>query len=330
MKSFITFFFLLLFFCIPFKGNAQESRLNRFFEKKDSLDPIRFYSSAIFTTSCYTGFSYGLYNAWYKEYGLGEFHFFNDWNAWENMDKFGHTYTAYFQGVLGYKGARWTGLSKNKSILTGVLMGTIFQGTIEVMDGFADKWGFSGYDMAFNGLGSAAFALQQYYWDEQRISFKISSHPVDYPNLLVFSDSGTTTVSLTQRAENLFGSNYTTRFLKDYNGQTYWASINIKSFLKESSNFPNWLNLSLGYSVENLFGGYENTWEYKGINYTLPPDEFVRYHQFFISIDYDLWKIRTSYAFANTFLDILNIFKLPAPAIEFNSLGEVHFHIFYF
>ncbi len=34
--------------------------------------------------------------------------------------------------------------------------------------------------------------------------------------------------------------------LKDYNGQTYWLSFNVASFLPTNSGFPYWLNMSLG------------------------------------------------------------------------------------
>lgn len=307
-----------------------QSNLNAFLSKADSLNPKRFYPAASFSVIAYTGFSYGLYTAWYKDYELRNFHFFNDWGVWENMDKIGHGYTAYFQGVLGYKGASWTGLNQKKSILTGMLMGTIYQGTIEMMDGFADKWGFSAYDMVFNLGGTLAFSAQQYFWDEQRISFKISSHPVQYNKDDIISLDGSLETNLSDRANTLFGNSYTARYLKDYNGQTYWASLNFKSFLPEYFAFPEWLNLAVGYSVENLYGGFENKWSMDNVKFELEPSLYQRYRQFFVALDFDFWKLRTRSAFANSILDVLNIFKLPAPAIEFNSLGEVKLHLFYF
>ena len=47
--------------------------------------------------------------------------------------------------------------------------------------------------------------------------------------------------------------------LKDYNGQTYWLSANLKSFFKKS-NVPTWLNISVGYGAEGMFGATENIW----------------------------------------------------------------------
>ena len=150
----------------------------------------------------------------------------------------GHFYTAYFQGVLCYKGARWTGLNKNKSILTGVILGTMFQSTLEVMDGFSDKWGFSVPDVTYNTLGVGAFVAQQWYWDEQRIQLKVSSYHRNYNSDPVFSITGETHSTLETRANTLFGNSFVERFLKDYNAQTLWASVNIHSFLPDGNSFP--------------------------------------------------------------------------------------------
>ena len=49
------------------------------------------------------------------------------------------------------------------------------------------------------------------------------------------------------------------RMLKDYNGQTYWLSANLKSFF-QGSNIPAWLNVAVGYGADGMFGGFENKW----------------------------------------------------------------------
>ena len=42
------------------------------------------------------------------------------------------------------------------------------------------------------------------------------------------------------------GSTHLERALKDYNGQTYWLSLNIKSlFNLNDTYFPEWLSFSL-------------------------------------------------------------------------------------
>ncbi|GLR19204.1 DUF2279 domain-containing protein [Portibacter lacus] len=301
-----------------------------FIVPSDTLNHKRFNTATIFAASTYSAFSVGLYNVWYRQYDQTSFHFFNDWNEWNNMDKMGHFYTAYFQGVLCYQGAKWTGLSEKKSILTGAILGTLFQSTIEVMDGFSGKWGFSVPDIAYNTAGISAFVAQQWYWKEQRIHFKVSSYNRPYSTQPILSTDGEITNSLEQRADNLFGSSFAARFLKDYNAQTIWASVNIHSFLPEESRFPKWLNLALGTGSENMFGGYENKWEIDQHTFELHLDEFPRYRQFFIGLDVDLTRLPIDNYYWNSLLSILNIFKIPGPAIEINTLGQIKFHIIHF
>ena len=145
-------------------SKGQTSQFNKFFTPADTLNKTRFNVALTSSSLIYTGFSYGLYNAWYKQYPQTNFHLFNDWHEWNKMDKAGHIYTAYFQGVLCYKGARWTGLDENNSILVGAICGSLFQSTIEMMDGFSEKWGFSIADFGANAVGVAAFVSQQKVW----------------------------------------------------------------------------------------------------------------------------------------------------------------------
>jgi hypothetical protein len=318
---------LLLIIPNPFFAQSEGIK---FIEPSDTFNQRRFNTAATFAGVTYSGFSIGLYNIWYRQYEQTSFHLFNDWNEWNNMDKMGHFYTAYFQGVLCYKGAKWVGLNKKKSILTGVVLGSLFQTTIEVMDGFSEKWGFSVPDIAYNIAGSTTFAIQQWYWDEQRISFKVSSYKRPYSNEPLYSDTGETFSSLHNRANNLYGSSFPERFLKDYNAQTLWASINIHAFLPEGNTFPKWLNIGVGTGSENLYGGFKNEWSVVDQSFSLPKDDFPRYRQFFIGPDINLTKLSIKNYYLKSLIQILNIFKLPMPAIEINTLGQVKFHILHF
>ena len=109
---------------------AQDDHSLQFFEQADSFHQQRFNLALTGAAVSYTGFSIALYNTWYKQFPRSSFHFFNDCGEWNNMDKAGHIYTAYIQGVLCYKGAKWTGLSDNKSIMVGAICGSLFQSTI--------------------------------------------------------------------------------------------------------------------------------------------------------------------------------------------------------
>ena len=293
----------------------------------DTLNKKRFNTALGFTAATYATFSVILYNTWYKKFDKSAFHFFNDADEWKQMDKIGHTHTAYFQSALWYKGAKWTGLSEQKSIFTGMICGTLFQSTLEVMDGFSSKWGFSIPDMAANIAGVSGFALQQHYWQDQRITLKVSSIPVTYSSDQIISESTSSTSSLSTRADQLFGANYFERFLKDYNAQTYWASLNVHSFLQKGNKWPAWLNIAVGYGAENMFGGFENRWSEEGQNFIADNVIYPRYRQFYIGLDVDLPKIKPKNPFLKTIFSIINIFKIPAPALEINTQGNVVFHL---
>jgi hypothetical protein len=53
------------------------------------------------------------------------------------------------------------------------------------------------------------------------------------------------------RQTNVLGSSLAEQMLKDYNGQTYWLSVNLHSFYKN----PKWLNLAIGYGANGMLTG---------------------------------------------------------------------------
>lgn len=253
----------------------------------------------------------GLYFAWYADYPQSSFHFYNDNAEWLQMDKVGHGVTSYLVGTGGYELLRAAGLDEKRSIWLGGTLGLAFLTTVEVFDGFSSGWGFSWGDMAANTLGSAMFIGQQFLWHEQRIVFKYSFHTTEFP----------------EYRPDLLGSNLLQQTLKDYNGQTYWASFNIKSlFLKQDSKFPAWLNFAIGYGATGMTGGFTNPSSYNG----KPIPHYDRKRQFFFSFDIDFTRIPTNNKFLKYTFKVLNIFKLPFPAIEINSNGEWIGHLMYF
>ena len=129
-----------------------------------------------------------------------------------------------------------------------------------------------------------------------------------------------------QYSPDLLGENFQQNILKDYNGQTYWLSANIYSFLKKNSGFPKWLNVAVGYGAEGMTGGYNNLSEYNGN----PVPEFDRRRQFYLSLDIDLTRIQTRSKLVNLLLDGFGFIKFPFPALEFNNIDGVRFHGVYF
>ena len=104
------------------------------------------------------------------------------------------------------------------------------------------------------------------------------------------------------------------RILKDYNGQTYWASFNLKSFFKES-NLPTWLNIAVGYGADGLWGGFENKAFDESGNVTFNRMDIQRHRQWYLSPDIDFTKIKTNKKLLKTLLIGLNAIKIPAPAL---------------
>jgi uncharacterized protein YfiM (DUF2279 family) len=254
----------------------------------------------------YGGTMAGLYFAWYKDYPQDNFHFFNDNHEWLQVDKVGHAYSAYIASYGSMEMWRWAGLSRNKRIWIGGLSGAAYQTVIEVLDGFSAGWGWSWGDFAANVAGSGMLISQELAWDEQRIRFKFSFNKQDYKQ-----------PDLNMRADRLFGNSFSERLLKDYNGQTYWLSGNVKSFFKDS-NLPPWLNIAVGYGGEGMFGAAENI-ERKEGNVTFDRRDIKRYRQWYIAPDIDLTKIKTKSKFLKLAFGVLNAFKFPAPSLELSN-----------
>ncbi|MDX1408734.1 MAG: DUF2279 domain-containing protein [Saprospiraceae bacterium] len=301
-----------------------------FLARPDSLDQTRFWVATGATAAIYTGTVIGLNEIWYDQYARTSFHFFNDWGEWKNMDKMGHLYTAYFESQWLYSIARWTGVQERPSTWIGAGMGVVLQSTIEVLDGFSEKWGFSIPDFAFNVLGAGTFFAQQRLWSEQRILLKVSGTPRQYPPIEIPSASNGGSTTLRARANDLYGTGFFERFIKDYNEQTVWASVNLSAFVKTGPQFPGWLNIAFGYGAENLFGGFENTWEDEGRIYILDDPRYDRYGQFYLAPDIDFSRIPSKSPLVRTLLGMLNVIKLPAPALEINRVDGVRFHLIHF
>ncbi|HEV3250406.1 MAG TPA: DUF2279 domain-containing protein [Puia sp.] len=252
----------------------------------------------------------GLYYLWYRKHPRTAFHFFNDNAEWLQMDKLGHATTAYNIAAIQYDLMRWCGVKNDASVAIGSLTALGYMSIIEVLDGFSSKWGFSPGDMAANLIGSALFAGQQKGWGVQRLSLKFSYHNSIYAEF----------------HPDELGKKLSSRFLKDYNGQTYWLSLNLKSFFPSGSSIPSWLNISAGYGADGMIGARGNP-EY--LNGRQIP-YFQRSRKFFLAPDIDLFRVNSSSHFFNAAAYFTRILKFPAPALEWNNSKAWKFHLFYF
>jgi hypothetical protein len=123
---------------------------------------------------------------------------------------------------------------------------------------------------------------------------------------------------LIQRSNKIFGSSVAERFLKDYNGQTYWLSANIKSFFP-ASRMPAWLQIAVGTGAEGLFGANENIGKDANDLIIFNRPDIKRYRQWYLAPDIDLTKIKTNRKGIKVALNILNIIKFPMPSLEYSN-----------
>jgi hypothetical protein len=252
-----------------------------------------------------------LNQAWYSEYHTGKFHFFNDNQEWLQMDKAGHVFSNYQMARLMPQAFNWAGYSEKKSLWIGGTIGFAYMTAIECMDGFSNGWGFSWGDQAANAIGAALAISQRVFWKEQRVQLKFS-----------FAQSG-----LAKYNPSLLGENFYTQIIKDYNGQTYWLSLNPSSFMKTPKRFPKWLNIAFGYSAFGMLGGHGNNFVVQDADGNVL--KIDRERRFLFSLDIDLTRIRTRSKFLKGLFSLINIVKIPAPAIQLSQKG-LRAHYIYF
>jgi len=294
----------IIFFLAVSSSLFSQSRFNQFLKPSDSLNKARRNSVVIAEATLATATLFGLNQLWYADYARSNFKTIDDSSDWLQMDKLGHVFSSYQLGSFGASTLNWSGVRKNDQLLYGATIGFAFLTAVEVMDGFSQEWGFSWTDMAANLAGTGFYVGQELLWEEQRILLKYSFHKTQFAQ---------------QRPDKL-GNGLAEEFLKDYNGQTYWLSANIKSFLKTES-IPNWLNLAFGYGADGMLTGDPNDPLYLNQN---------RIRQYYLSLDVDLSRIKTNSHLLKTIFSVFNMIKIPFPTLELNSNGRVNMHYLYF
>ena len=292
---FLSLFCVFVFSPLTIKGNGHS-------------DSIQINQRKLNTVVIGTGVAYGLSlialnEAWYKKQ-RSAFHFFNDNSEWNQVDKAGHFYSAYQLSRVGKQLLLWTNMSEKKSAIWGSVMSQVFMLTIDVFDGFSSEYGFSWGDITSNLLGAGFFLSQELIFHEQKVKVKYSFHHTEYAAL---------------RPE-LLGNGSMEEILKDYNGHTYWLSFDIYAIANKNRKIPNWINLAFGYGAERMIYGKEHENKQNG---------FESYRQFYLGIDFDLSHIKSNNKFVKTALFIIDMIKLPAPAVEFNKNG-INYHWLYF
>lgn len=277
-----------------------------FFSNSDSLNIKRNIGVNMLYASVWSGSLVMLNNAWYKDYPKSSFHTFNDVGEWMQMDKCGHAYTSYQISKSLTSLYRWTGMQPKKAVIAGTLITLGYQASIEYLDGRSAAWGFSWSDIAANTSGGLLFGIQQYIWNQQYILFKESYSNSPYAKL----------------RPNVLGNNLAERYLKDYNGQTYWLSFAPINIIPHSK-IPNWLLLSIGYSVDAKIIGDKNTYV------TVNKETHIASREFLVSLDIDLSKLPIQRKWIKNILRPFNAIKVPLPTLRWKN-GICYGHGVYF
>ncbi len=254
----------------------------------------------------------GLSELWYKHQENQSFRFFDDSDEWKQMDKVGHFFSAFHVSAFGRQAFYRQGIQSGKSAILGGLVGTLVLLPIEVFDGFSAAYGASWTDLAANTLGASFYVGQQLIWKEVRIHPKFSFHKT----------------RLAPLRKNTLGSRLHEEILKDYNGQTYWLSVDLDRFFdqKNMSNFPKWLNLAVGYGSHNMLYAHDS----ENLDARLTP-----YRQYYLALDLDFSHIRLPPSnFGNKMLNgvlyLTNLIHLPAPALSYDHKNGIRFYPLYF
>jgi len=263
-------------------------------QRSDSLRLRKGLTHAVLSSSA-VGSLVALNQVWYAPYSTEEFHLFNDSKQWMQMDKFGHAFTGYLITNELNRLHYWAAAKRQPWV--GAVYAMSYLSTLEIMDGFSSGWGFSGADMLVNGLGVGLAFSQDFFFKRQiiipKFSFSRTSYAAVRPEIL--------------------GSTYTEQLLKDYNGQTYWVSLPVATFLKLPKRF-HWICISLGYGCDAKLVGSQDTW-----------NGFNARRQVYLSLDIDCANLAPKHPKLNKVLTHLNWIKVPFPSLEF-STDKTRFH----
>lgn len=287
---------IILSICIVFTSHSQD-----FFKNDTVWNSQRtiWTSGAIGAT--WAGSIISLKSIWYKDNWTNNFKTFDDSKQWLGMDKAGHFYTGNLITKNISSIYRWSGVNRETSLLIGSAVAFGYLGSLEVLDGFSDQWGFSWADIGSNAIGIAWYAAQELIWKEQRLKLKVSAHLTDYA----------------QYRPQVLGSTFSERLLKDYNGQTYWISVTPSQFTNNSSFLPKWLSFSFGYSIDEKLHGDLNI--YHHIDSPSGVKTFHAKSQYLFSLDVDFEQFTPKRKWIGTLFKVINHVKLPFPALIFNG-----------
>ncbi|OYU95743.1 MAG: hypothetical protein CFE21_11435 [Bacteroidetes bacterium B1(2017)] len=235
----------------------------------------------------------------YKWWWQGDYHPFvmNNDGGYNNyslgIDKVGHFYTSYMYSNALYELLKWGEFREERCLFYSTLLPFVWALSIEIGDGFS-SYEFSPTDLLANSIGIGYAYAQHKVPYLRNFKFKFSYFPSSY-----YIQNNYKNWSLTA----------------DYNGHIYWLSTDVHGVLPKTAKgfWPKYLNLSLGYGVNNFAESF-----YYGINYPLQ-------REFFIGLDYNLNAIPVKNKTLKTGLNIADYYHFPAPGIKKTGNGNWQF-----
>ena len=268
--------------------------------KESKIKPLNTIILGTIVTGGLVGLHIMMQNAWWKN-SRGGFHFEEDFVSALQVDKAGHSYVAYLSSYAANEALLTSGFSYDASAIIGSAMGLGFETMIEIEDGFSKDWGFSPSDFYFDLAGATFFLAQHYVPALQNITPKWTYFPTEWTGQPVLN-----------RPRNIGD---------DYNSSAFWWSINVHNILPDNfKNFwPKWLNIALGYGGNAIDANPDPNG---------PPDQ-LSVRRYMIALDYNMVQLLPDGCpFWNWCKQTMNIFKFPAPTIEFSKTGT-RFYLMY-
>lgn len=287
---------LLLLLCFFVTNTSAATDPTDTLKRKKRLKPLLITSGA-----GYAAGMLALNELWYSDFDRSSFHFFNDNNEWKQVDKAGHMYASFQLAAATHKALDWAG-AEDRTVLYSTLASMAVISSIELFDGFSEAYGASAGDLIANAAGAGFYYGQQRLWNEIRLHPKFSFRRTGYA----------------EKRPELLGATLSEEILKDYNGQTYWISVDISRFISTHA-FPRWLNIAVGY------GAHDFIYAEDPMNHA---NGYSPRRQYYLALDLDLSGYRSKSKFVNTIIYLVNMVHLPAPAVEFSD-GEFKFFYLY-
>lgn len=235
-----------------------------------------------------------LENGWWKD-NRAPFHFREDLEYGQWVDKAGHFYIAYTLGYILTESVKWANVRDEPATWIGGVGGLLMETYVEMEDGFS-AWGFDRVDFAAD-VGGAAFHVGRYYSPFLR-NFDIKASYL--PSPLLNNPGGI----------GFKGQKHT--IVDDYEGLTIWTSVKVENFLPVGMKnyWPDFLCVALGYGARDVAS----------------PNA---YSVLLLAPDIDMTKvIPPSTAFLKTLGEVLNHIHFPLPAVQI-SPGVIWYGLYF-